>query len=233
MSERLAKYIAHSGICSRRKAEGLIISGKVKVNDQVIISPTTCVNNTDQIYVDNKLIKKSSRVRLWRYYKPVGKITTHHDPQNRPTIFDDLKGLPRVVSIGRLDINSEGLLLLTNNGDYARKMTLPSSKIERIYEVRAYGGSKTIAMYNQEIIIDKIRYKPKSIKLIKQGKTNSWYQVILTEGKNREIRKIFAYFGFKINRLIRVKYGEYSVNDLKLGECEEIKRELKDDLSVH
>lgn len=227
MSERLAKYIAHAGICSRRKAEVLIIFGKVKVNNQIITTPATCVNDTDQICVNDKLIKKCPKIRLWRYYKPIGKITTHHDPRGRPTIFDDLKDLPRVISIGRLDINSEGLLLLTNNGDYARKMTLPSSNIERVYKVRVYGESKKIDMYNQEITIDEIKYKPKSIKLIKQGKTNFWYQVILTEGKNREIRKIFAYLGFKINRLIRVKYGEYDVDGLKPGECREIKTEFK------
>lgn len=223
MSERLAKYIAHAGICSRRKAEDLIISGKVKVNNQVITLPATCVNDKDQVHVNGQLITKIRQIRVWRYYKPIGKVTTHHDPQNRPTIFDDLQTLPRVISIGRLDINSEGLLLLTNNGDYARKMTLPSSNIERTYHVRVYGISKEISIHNKVINIDNIQYRPKSIDLIRKGNSNSWYKVILTEGKNREIRKIFEHFGYKISRLIRVQYGKYSLGDLKPGQFEEVK----------
>lgn len=226
---RIAKYISLAGICSRRQAEVLIHNGKVKVDGQVITSPALNVDAHNVVEVNGQIIKATKKVRLWLYYKPVGLITTHNDPQNRPTVFEGLKAsLPcRVVSVGRLDLNSEGLLLLTNSGDLASKLESPKSKLERVYRVRAHGNI-TRLMDNiandkiRKLNIDGIFYKPKSIILISNSKTNSWFKIILTEGKNREIRRIFEHFDLKVNRLIRVKYGEYELGNLKPGEVREI-----------
>jgi 16S rRNA U516 pseudouridylate synthase RsuA-like enzyme len=285
--QRLAKAISNSGICSRRQAEKLILAGEVKLDGEIIISPAINVSDQNIIEVSGKIININQNPRLWVYYKPLGLITTHKDTHGRETVFDNLPNLPRVISIGRLDLNSEGLLLLTNNGDLARKFELPSSKLERVYKVRAYGDHRNIISYcerqpviaslvkqSQEattnaaqdchilpkdpsdndrvynlkrlgvrsdeiatlssgklamtglsydygIIIDKISYNPKSIKLVKAGTTNSWFEVVLTEGKNREIRKIFEYFGLKVNRLIRLQYGSFLLGSLKPGEYKE------------
>ena len=220
---RIAKFIAANGICSRREAETLITRGVVKIDGEVIDSPAINVSDQNIVHVDGKKLEPIPDARLWVYYKPLGLITTHSDPQNRPTIFQALDSkLPRVISVGRLDINSEGILLLTNNGMLSRYFEKPSNKIERVYKVRAYGGSRPINIQNKTIGIEGINYHPKSIKLIKKG-INSWYEVILTEGKNREIRKIFEYFGFEVNRLIRIRFGEYSLGTLEPGEYKEVK----------
>ncbi|WP_341789317.1 pseudouridine synthase [Rickettsia endosymbiont of Polydrusus tereticollis] len=222
--QRLAKAISNAGICSRRDAEGLIIAGKVKVDGSVALSPAINVNDDNQIEVSGKLINRQQPTRLWIYYKPVGLITTHKDPFARKTVFEELVNLPRVISVGRLDLNSEGLLLLTNNGDLARQFELPTNKIKRVYKVRAYGNPKSLLNSNyRNIKINGIYYNPESIKLIQEGTTNSWFEVVLTEGKNREIRKIFEYFSLKVNRLIRTGYGEYVLGDLKAGEYTEVK----------
>lgn len=222
--QRLAKAISNAGICSRRDAEGLIIAGKVKVDGSVALSPAINVNDNNQIEVSGKLINRQQVTRLWIYYKPVGLITTHKDPFARKTVFEELVNLPRVISVGRLDLNSEGLLLLTNNGDLARKFELPASKMRRVYRVRAYGSPKSLLNSNyRNIKINGIYYNPESIKLIQEGTTNSWFEVVLIEGKNREIRKIFEYFGLKVNRLIRIQYGEYVLGNLKAGEYTEVK----------
>lgn len=261
--QRLAKAISNSGVCSRREAEKLILAGEVKLNGKTIISPAINVDDHNIIEVSGKTINISRRARLWTYYKPLGLITTHKDTHGRQTVFENLPNLPRVISIGRLDLNSEGLLLLTNNGDLARKFELPSSKFERIYKVKAYGDIRNIIRYceefepprhceehynvrrgnlsedyldchgrpdglprndegvHQPLVIDKICYNPKSIKIIKAGRTNSWFEVVLTEGKNREIRKIFEHFGLKVNKLIRIKYASFLLGSLKPGEYKE------------
>ena len=221
--ERLAKAISKAGICSRRQAELLINSGEVKVNGIVINSPATNVDKSSHIEVSGKPINPNQQPRLWTYYKPAGLITTHKDTHGRETVFDNLLNLPRVISIGRLDIMSEGLLLLTNDGSLARSFELPANKIERVYKVRAYGLLNFTNLKSAElgIKIDQIVYNPKSIKLIKEGRTNSWFEVTLTEGKNREIRRIFNHFGLVVNRLIRVSYGAFNLGDLKPGEHKE------------
>jgi len=254
--QRLAKAISNSGICSRREAEKLILAGEVRLDGSIIISPAINVSEKNIIEVSGKIIEINQTPRLWIYYKPLGLITTHKDTYGRDTVFENLPNLPRVISIGRLDLNSEGLLLLTNNGDLARKFELPSSKLERVYKVRAYGDITSLnrhceecvrttwqsresgvmpleittvatllrdddLSHNDGIIIDNIRYNPKSIKLIKTGRTNSWFEVVLTEGKNREIRKIFEHFGLKVNRLIRIRYGSFLLGSLKPGEYKE------------
>jgi 23S rRNA pseudouridine2605 synthase len=220
---RVAKAISDSGVCSRRAAEKLILEGKVSVNGVFIESPALNILDTDIIEVDGHPIAKQEKLRLWLYYKPVGQVTTHKDPENRPTVFDNLpKNMPRVISIGRLDINSEGLLLLTNSGEFARKMELPSSKIERSYKVRCFGTFNIIELQKAEkgITIDGEFFHPKKIELIEKG-INSWVRVILTEGKNREIRKIFAHFGLKISKLVRVSYGEFKLGKMQPGEVVE------------
>ncbi len=211
--QRLAKFLSNAGVCSRRDAELLIKDLKVTVNGAVVDTPITIVKESDTVAVSGKVIV-AERPRLWRYHKPVGLITTHKDTHGRKTVFAALEGLPRVISIGRLDLNSEGLLLLTNNGELSRKFELPGNKIERTYKVRAYGNANLIRNY-KNITIDQVHYNPKSIKLIKSGGLNSWFEVVLTEGKNREIRKIFEYFGLIVNRLIRVKYGNFVLGDLQ------------------
>jgi len=223
LTQRIAKIISNAGICSRRDAETLIISGKVKIDGVTIISPATLVTKENKIEVSGQLIQQNHAPRLWLYHKPVGLITTHKDTHSRATIFENLpKDLPRVISIGRLDLNSEGLLLLTNNGDLARSFELPSSNIERVYKVRAYGDPKSLLKNYENITIDGMHYNPHSIILTQTNGNNSWFEVILTEGKNREIRKIFDYFHLAVNRLIRIKYGEFILGDLKPNQCEEV-----------
>lgn len=222
--KRLAKAISDSGYCSRRSAEKMIHAGKVCVDHVLVQTPAFNVTDTSHITIDGSAIASKQQPRLWRYYKPVGLITTHSDPQNRPTVFQSLpKDLPRVISVGRLDFNSEGLLLLTNSGDLARQLEMPSNKYIRVYKVRAFGNFdiKQLASVTQGITIDGEYYKPESIRLITHAK-NSWFETILSEGKNREIRKIFAHFGLVVNRLIRVSYGPWKLGNLKPGEVEEI-----------
>lgn len=223
MLERIAKFIASSGVCSRREAERLITALKVKVDGEIISSPALNVSSDNLIEVNGQIIKKVEKRRLWLYYKPVGLITTHSDPENRPTVFEQLPELPRVISVGRLDLNSEGLLLLTNSGEIANKMESPKNKFERVYLVRAYGDITRIKSIPKIIIIEGIRYSPKSVKLKDQSGVNSWFEVILTGGKNREIRRIFEHFGLQVNRLIRTSYGPYSLGNLKPGQYKEIK----------
>ncbi|MGX6960463.1 MAG: pseudouridine synthase [Rickettsia endosymbiont of Pentastiridius leporinus] len=220
---RLAKVISNAGVCSRRDAEKLIIDGQVKVDGVVITSPATNVDIDSQIEVSGSLINQEQKLRLWVYYKPVGLITTHKDPLLRKTVFEQLVGLPRVISIGRLDLNSEGLLLLTNNGDLARRFELPSNKLKRVYHVRAYGNPKSLLKSDyKNLEIDGICYNPHSIKLIRENKSNFWFEVVLFEGKNREIRKIFEYFELQVNKLIRVSYGDYALGNLKPNEYKEV-----------
>lgn len=228
---RIAKFIALAGICSRRQAEQLIAEGRVKIDGQVITSPAINIVKDNIVEVDGKKINAATEAKLWIYYKPVGLVTTHKDPQNRPTVFESLKlQLPRVISVGRLDINSEGLLLLTNNGELARKFELPENQLERVYKVRVFGNPQRLLndISNCKanfIDIDGIIYRPKSIKLISlpsKNKSNFWFKVTLTEGKNREIRKIFAHYGLQVSRLIRIQYGTYKLDDLAPGEFREV-----------
>jgi 23S rRNA pseudouridine2605 synthase len=220
---RIARFIAANGICSRRQAEKLIEQGRVSIDDKIITSPAFNISDTNVVKVNNEVLTHVPKPKLWLYYKPMGLITTHDDPQGRKTVFQEIGNkLPRVISIGRLDINSEGLLLLTNSGEVARYFESPKNKIERIYKVRAFGRAKPVSLNNKPIVIEGVKYHPKLIRQIQKGSTNSWYEVVLTEGKNREIRKIFEHFGFEINRLIRIGFGAYSLDDLKPGEFKEM-----------
>ena len=223
---RIAKFIAQSGYCSRREAEKLIIEKRITINSYTCEKLGTIVSQNDEIKVNGKKIFLPTNVRMWKFYKPIGIITTSKDPQSRKTIYDILPGsIPRVISIGRLDINSEGLLLLTNNGNLARHIELPKNKFIRKYRVRLKGlvDKKKLQSLSSGINIDNTKYKAIKAKLIKQNSSNAWITMELSEGKNREIRKICNHFGWQVNRLIRTHYGEYSLQNLKPGDLQEIK----------
>lgn len=221
MKQRIAKLIARTGLCSRREAERWIDEGRVQVNGCVLSSPAIVVTEEDYILIDNKPLPSKEPTYLWLYHKPKGLITTHQDPDHRPTIFEALpKELPRVISVGRLDCMTEGLLLLTNDGEFARKLELPSSHLKRVYHVRVYGHlqSKKIKEITQGLIVDGIQYQPAELTLLKRSGLNTWLEVALFEGKNREVRNLMAYLGVKVARLIRVSYGPYTLGDLKPGD---------------
>ena len=232
---RIAKLISDRGYCSRRKAEELIAEARVFVDDKIVNSPAEKYDIVSSIFIDRKKIAdESERPRLWLYYKPVGLITTHKDPQNRPTIFETLEFKNKVISVGRLDINSEGLLLLTNNGPVARYFELPKNNIKRSYIVRVFGAVPNDMMLSIKngLSIDGINYRPIDIEYLEnelgarrdsRGFKNQWFKLTLTEGKNREIRKIFTYFGMQVNKLIRISYGSYELGDMKPGDIKEIK----------
>lgn len=218
--KRLAKAMSDAGYCSRRDAEKIILASRVAVDGAIINTPAFNVTEQNKITIDGVALSDPDRPRIWLYHKPVGLVTTHKDPQNRPTVFDNLpKSLPRVISVGRLDLNSEGLLLLTNCGELARRLELPSNKFLRIYKVRVNGyvDMKSLSLATKGITVEGERFKMESIKLTKAG-NNSWLEVCLAEGKNREIRKIFAHFGLSVSRLIRIAYGPYSLGEIKPGE---------------
>lgn len=229
--ERLAKRIASAGICSRRDAEKMIAEGRVTVNRKQILTPAFNVSASDTIRVDGKPVLEREETRLWLYHKPAGLVTTHRDEKGRETVFDHLpEGMPRVISVGRLDLNSEGLLLLTNDGELARKLELPATGWIRRYRVRAF-GDVTDAMLSQlgkGVTIDGVRYAGAEAAIDSKAGDNVWLTVSLKEGKNREIRKLFEHFGCKVNRLIRVGYGPFLLGKLSRGEVKEVPaRQLK------
>ena len=223
---RIAKFISNSGYCSRRDAEKLISQKKVYINNKICLEPNVNVNISDKIEIDKKKIILKNELKLWKIYKPIKIICTNKDPQKRKTIFDMLpEKMPRVISIGRLDYMSEGLLLLTNNGDYARKMELPSSNIIRIYKVCIKGSidKEKINLINKGIKINKIIYNKIKVKIEKRNNNNAWLIFKLKEGKNREIRKICEYFNWHIIKLIRIQYGKFKISNQKPGEIVEVK----------
>lgn len=224
--ERIAKVLARAGLCSRRDAERWIADGRVSVNGEKLTSAARNVQDTDHVFVDGKPLPQKDKVRLWRYHKPPGLVTTHKDEKGRQTVFDTLKSeLPRVVSVGRLDLNSEGLLLLTNDGGLARELEHPSRGWVRRYRVRVHGrvSPETLTGLSNGVTIEGMRYGPIVATLEReQGATNAWLVMSLTEGKNREVRKVLAHLGLDVTRLIRVSYGPYHLGSLERGEVEEI-----------
>ncbi len=223
--ERLAKRMAGAGLCSRREAEAWIAEGRVKVNGKKVLTPALNVSSSDAVVVDGKLLQAREETRLWLYHKPAGLVTTHKDPEGRKTVFEALpKNLPRVISIGRLDLNSEGLLLLTNDGSLARKLELPSTGWIRRYRVRAYGGITPSMLEGMKkgVTVDGINYGSIEAVLDSQKGDNSWLTVSLREGKNREIRKIFEHFGCTVSRLLRLSYGPFQLGSLAKGEVKEV-----------
>ena len=224
--ERIAKRIASAGVCSRRDAERWILAGRISVNGKVLETPACLVGDDDIIQVDGKEISVKPATRVWLYHKPTGLVTTARDPQGRPTVFGALpKNMPRVISVGRLDLNSEGLLLLTNDGEWARKMELPSSHLKRTYRVRVHGKIPTdlSEQLAKGRMVAGIHYAPCDVKIEKGKGSNSWLVMTLEEGKNREIRRLMASFGIQVARLIRISYGPYELGDLPKRQIREVK----------
>ncbi|MBX9845715.1 MAG: pseudouridine synthase [Xanthobacteraceae bacterium] len=233
-AERIAKVIARAGLASRREAEAWIEAGRVSVNGAVIRSPALNVGTDDRIAVDGKPLPQRERTRLFLFHKPRGLVTTSADPEGRPTIFGALpKDLPRVVTVGRLDMNTEGLLLLTNDGGLARALELPATGWLRRYRVRAYGKvlQPRLDALRNGIEVDGIRYGAIEATLDREQGDNSWITFAMREGKNREIRNVLGALGLKVNRLIRLSYGPFQLGELPAGAVEEIKtRALREQL---
>jgi 23S rRNA pseudouridine2605 synthase len=224
--ERIAKAIARAGLCSRREAEALIAQGRVFVNGKRLTTPAHNVTAADEIVVDNKKLAKPERPRLFRFHKPRGVLVATRDPGGRPTIYDGMpKELPRLMPVGRLDFNSEGLLLLTNDGGIKRHLELPATGISRQYRVRVYGvvDPRRLAALKDGVEIDGVRYGSIDAKLEgRPDSSNAWLHFALAEGKNREIRRVCEAMGLQVNRLIRTQYGVFALDKLGKGDIEEV-----------
>lgn len=226
---RIAKFLARAGVASRREAERMVFDGRVAVNGGAVATPAVKVADGDTVMLDGAPVQTAEPVRLWRYYKPAGLVTSTRDESGRPTVFEALPDhLPRVVSIGRLDLNSEGLLLLTNSGGLKRHLELPSTGWLRSYRVRARGvpGRKAIERLRTGIEIAGERFAPMDVDLDRTLGANAWFTVRIREGRNREIRRAFAKVGLAVNRLIRVSYGPFSLGDMAHGQVSEVRRRV-------
>ena len=226
---RIAKILSRRGVCSRREAEKLILQGKVTVNGTLISTPALNLKETDVIIVNGKTVGQEQQTRLWRYHKPLDLVTSTKDEKGRITVFETLPDhMPKVMSIGRLDINSEGLLLLTNDGQLKRNLELPSTGWVRKYRVRVKGRptEEAVNPLKNGIKIGREHFKPMDINIDKQQGANAWLSISIREGKNREIRRALEYVGFSVNRLIRVGYGPFRLLDLKPGEVVEVKKQV-------
>lgn len=227
--ERIAKVIARAGICSRRDAEKLILAGRVKLDGVLVTTPAVNVTQNNVVQVDDKPLAAPEAARMWRYHKPSGLVTTHKDEKGRPTVFANLpKNMGRVVSVGRLDYNSEGLLLLTNDGDIARRMEIPASGWIRIYRARLFGKvtQADLDRLASGMTIDGVKYGPIIADLERSKGMYSWATVKLKEGKNREVKRVMERLGLKVARLIRTAYGPFQLGQLGEGQVEEIPARL-------
>ena len=234
--DRIAKVLARAGVASRRDAEKMILAGRIAVNGKIIDRAALNITDADKVTVDGKPMPPPEPPRLWLYHKPIGLVTTTRDEQGRATIYDKLPPeLPRMVTVGRLDINSEGLLLLTNDGGVKRQMELPSTGWLRKYRVRVNGRPTDVQLepLRQGITVDGERFQSMTVIIDRQQGANAWLTVSLREGKNREIRRALQYIGLSVNRLIRISYGPFQLNTLKAGAVEEIRRKvLRDQLGL-
>jgi len=234
--ERIAKVLARAGIASRREVERMIESGRVTVNGKKISSPALNITAADKVTVDSKPVGEPEPPRVWLYHKPLGLVTTERDEKGRKTVFESLPdNMPRVLSVGRLDINSEGLLLLTNDGEMKRKMELPSTGWLRRYRVRIKGRptDDTLAPLRKGIVIDGERFQPMDVIIDRQQGANAWLTVAIREGKNREIRRAMDAVQLDVNRLIRISYGPFQLGNLEPGAVEEVKqRVVRDQLGL-
>jgi len=223
--QRIAKVMARAGLCSRREAERWIAEGRVTIDGETITTPAVTVTAENQVTVDGKPLPTADRVRLWRYHKPAGLLTTSNDPHGRPTVFDDLpRDLPRLISVGRLDLNSEGLLLFTNDGELARKLEHPLTGLPRKYRIRVYGvvDPAKLESIDRGVTVDGVKYGPIYAELERQQTSNAWITVILREGKNREVRRVMEHLGYRVNRLIRTGYGMIALGDMPRSAIEEV-----------
>jgi 23S rRNA pseudouridine2605 synthase len=234
--ERIAKWLARAGVASRRDAEKLVAEGRIRLNGAVVETPATFVAEGDAVSLDNKPVGVPERTRLFRYHKPDGLVTTHKDPEGRRTVFEELpQGLPRLVSVGRLDLTSEGLLLLTNDGALSRKLELPGNAWVRRYRARVHGfvDERALANLAKGVTIEGVAYGPIEAGLDSRQGTNSWLTVSLKEGKNREVRRVLQHLGLTVTRLIRVAYGPFQLGTLPKGAVEEVNAKvLRDQLGL-
>ena len=223
--ERIAKFLSRAGVTSRRDAEAMIEAGRVRLNNEPVTQPATFVKPGDIVLVDGKPVGEPDRTRLWRYHKPDGLVTTHKDPAGRPTVFEKLPpGLPRVISVGRLDLTSEGLLLLTNDGALARKLELPETGWLRRYRVRVHGGvhPDKLKRLAEGMVVEGVKYGPIEAAVDSIQRSNTWLSMSLREGKNREIRRVMQALELPVTRLIRVAYGPFQLGTLPRGAVEEV-----------
>jgi 23S rRNA pseudouridine2605 synthase len=234
--DRIAKVLARAGLCSRREAERWIVEGRITLDGVVLTSPAITVGPNAIVLVDGKPLPEPEPTRLWRYHKPSGLVTTHKDEKGRETLFDKLPTeIGRVISVGRLDLNSEGLILLTNDGELARRMELPATGWIRRYKVRIHGSVaiERLQALERGVVIDGIRYGSIKAEFERQQGANAWCTVALTEGKNREVRHVFEFLGCTVNRLIRLSYGPFQLGVLPRGEIEEVpRRVVRDQLGL-
>lgn len=235
--ERVARALARAGVASRREVERMIEEGRVALNGQVLSSPAVNVGPRDILTVDGQAVSEPEATRVFRYHKPVGLITSHNDPKGRPTVFASLpKEIGRVISVGRLDLNSEGLLLLTNDGALARQLELPDTAFVRRYRARAYGHASQAKLdkLKDGVTVDGISYGPVRAVMEKDaGGSNHWITVAISEGKNREVRKLLEHVGLKVNRLIRLSYGPFELGELIPGEVQELSpKEVREHLKA-
>ncbi len=225
--QRIAKLLARAGIASRREIERMIAEGRIAIEGKAIDTPATLIESLHGVTVDGKPVKPPAPARLFRFHKPAGLLTTERDPAGRPTIYDRLpRDLPRVMPVGRLDLSTEGLLLLTTDGELKRQLELPATGVPRTYRARAY-GNVTQAQLEELMLgieIDGIRYGSINANLERRTGANVWIEMTLTEGKNREVRRVLEYLGLKVSRLIRTSYGPFSLGDMPAGAVDEIRQ---------
>lgn len=229
MAERIAKFLARSGVASRREAEKLILQGRISVNGETVDTPAFMVNGDEVVLFDGEKIKAKDKTRLWLYHKPAGLVTTHKDEKERDTVFSHLpEGMPRVISVGRLDLNSEGLLLLTNDGALSRALELPQNGWSRRYKVRVHGiiDEKKLKNLEKGVEVEGVQYAPCKINIESRQGTNSWLVISLNEGKNREVRKLMSSIGLTVARLIRLSYGPFQLGALKAGDVREVPQKV-------
>jgi 23S rRNA pseudouridine2605 synthase len=227
--ERIAKLLARVGLCSRRDAERWIAAGRVSVDGHILTTPAVTVTAANDVRVDGEPLPTQDRSRLWRYHKPAGLVTTHRDEKGRPTVFDALpKELPRVISVGRLDLTSEGLLLLTNDGALARRLELPATGWLRRYKVRVHGeiDPDRLAALEKGITIEGVAYGPIRAGLERRQGSNAWIALTLREGKNREVRRVLEHLGLPVTRLIRLSFGPFQLGNLARAEVAEVPRKV-------
>jgi 23S rRNA pseudouridine2605 synthase len=223
--DRIAKFLSRAGVASRRDAEKMLAEGRVRLNGAAVTHPATFVSAGDIVQVDGGVVGTPEKSRLWRYHKPSGLVTTHRDPEGRPTVFEKLPvELKRVMSVGRLDLNSEGLLLLTNDGGLARQLELPATGWIRRYRVRVFGivEERRLAGLKSGITVEGVQYGPIDAALDSRSGNNAWISIGLKEGRNREVRRVMLALGLQTTRLIRISYGPFQLGLLPRGAVEEI-----------
>ena len=232
IGDRIAKLLARAGVASRREVERMIADGRIAINGETVETPNTLLEHLRGVTVDGKAVAKPEPTRLFAFHKPTGLLTAERDPKGRPTIYDALrnalpKDAPRVMPIGRLDFNTEGLLLLTNDGEFKRLLELPANAVERTYRARAHGAvsQEQLESLIEGITIDGVHYGPINANLERRTGANQWIELTITEGKNREVRRVLEHLGLEVNRLMRTAFGPIALGDLPRGQAVEVPRQ--------